>query len=191
MYSIGLLRGCNRACNTANSVLNAMHSELTALIVCWLIALAVVEVESALTMLESIGQFAETLAESMAADAWTQDARIIHLAALIDSMTCLACTDDTQLDRPLVCSSSIDMVANSTYHGDADHMRNTMADMWGSAFDAAAENNGLRSATPAALATVAEELLALTLEAVDIGTCVKNLPFWNKGNKSNTVQFLA
>lgn len=140
-----------------------------------MIALAVAEVESALMLLESIGRFAETLAESMAADALNQDARIIHLAALTDSMMCLACTDDTQLDKPLVCSSSIDMVANSTYHGDADHMYNMMADMWDSASDAVAENNGLRSAIPAALATAAEELLALILEAVDIGTYVKIL----------------
>lgn len=184
MYSIGLLRGCNRAYSTVNSVLNAEHSELTALIVCWLIAFAVAEVELALTMLESIGLFAETLAESMAVGALNQDARIIHLAALIDSTMCLACTGDTQLDRPLVCSSSIDMVANSTYHGDADHMRNTMADMWDSASDAAAaENNGLESAIPAALATVAAELIALIPEAVDIGTCAKILLFQTDNSK--------
>lgn len=49
-----------------NNVLNAVHSVLTAPIVCWVIAFAEVEVGLELLMLESI---AETRAESMAADA--------------------------------------------------------------------------------------------------------------------------
>lgn len=111
----------------------------------------------------------------MAADALTQDAHTVHLAARFDNMMCLACIDDKRLDRPLVCNSLIDMEANSTYHGDADHMRNTMADMWDSAFDAAAENNGLGSVKPAALATGAEELLEMIRAVAGIGTCVRVL----------------
>lgn len=111
-------------------------------------------------------------------------------------MMCLACTDDKRLDRLLVYNILIDMVANSTYHADADHMYNTMADMSDSAFDAAAAvNNGLRSVKPAALVTVAAavvvEPLALILEVVDIGTYVKILHSKEKGKKPvNFVSFI-
>lgn len=103
--------------------------------------------------------------------------------ALIDNMMCLACIDDKRLDRLLVCNSPIDMVANSTYHADADHMCSTMADMLDSAFDAAAVNNGLLSVKPAALVigvVAAAELLVPILEVVDIGTYVKVLYFKEK-----------
>lgn len=87
--------------------------------------------------------------------------------ALIDNMTCLACTGDKRLDRLLAYNSWIDTVANSTYHVDADHMRSTMADMWDSAFDAVAVNNGLVWVIRVALAIVAVvELPVWTLEAV-------------------------
>lgn len=174
MYNIDLLRDCSQAYNTVNSVLNAGHSVLTALIVCWAFAFAGVEVELVLLMLESIGPFAVILVAVLmtAADALNQD---VHTVQLADNMMCLAYTGDKRLDRPLAYSSWIDMVANSTYHVDADHMRNTTADMWDSAFGVAAVDNGLVSVIPAALATVAEVRLALTPEVVDIGTYVKIL----------------
>lgn len=157
-----------------------MHLELTALIVYWVIAFAVVEVELVLLMLELIDRAVVIRLELMVADASNQDARIIHLAALFDNMRCLAYTGDKQLDKPLVCNSSIDMEANSTYHGDADHMRNTMADMWDSASDAAAVNNDWELVILTALATEVEELLVMILEVVDIGTNVMNLSNFNK-----------
>lgn len=162
-------------------VLNAAHSELTALIGCWAIAFAVAEVELVRLRLESIGELFAVIpaAESLAIDALIRDARTVHLAERFDSMTCWACTDDKRLDKPLVCNSLIDMVANSTYHVDADHMRNTMADMWDSASDAAAVNNGSGSVTPAALATVAEVILEMKLAVADIEKCVKNLQNFN------------
>lgn len=185
-YNIGLRRDCSRAYSTANSVLNAVHSVLTALIVCWMPASAVAAVEWVRSMwVVSIGLLVVKLAvELAAADASSScsadGVRRDRPVALIDSMMCLACTGDRRLDRLLAYSSWIDTVANSTYHVDADHMRSTMADMWDSAFDAVALNNGLVWVKPVALvigvAVPAEELLVLTLGVVvDIETNVTAL----------------
>lgn len=160
-----------------------MHSVLTALIVCLMFAFAAVVVELVRSMLESIGLLVVKLAaELMGADASnSSSADGVHrdrLAALIDNMMCLAYTGDRRLDRLLARNSWIDTVANSTYHVDADHMlRSRMADMWDSAFDVAALNNGLVLVKPVALVIVVaqliEELLVLTLGVVvDIETNV-------------------
>lgn len=177
MYNIDLRRDCNRAYNTVNNVLNAVHSVLTALIVYLMFASTAAVVELVQTMLaESIEKLlvVKLVAELMGADASnSSSADDVHRdrpVALIDNMMCLACTGDRRLDRLLAYNSWIDTVASSTYHVDAVHMRSTMADMWDSAFDAVALNNGLVSVKPVALVIVVavpvEELLVLTLGVV-------------------------
>lgn len=173
-YNIDLRRDCSRAYSTANSVLSAVHSVLTALIVYLMLASAVAAVGGLVhSMLVSIGLLVVKLtAELTGADASNScsadGVRRDRPAALIDSRMCLACTGDRRLDRLLADNSWIDTVANSTYHVDADHMRSTMADMWDSAFDAAALNNGLVLVKPVALVigVAVEELLVLTLGVV-------------------------
>lgn len=182
-YNIDLRRDCSQAYSTVNSVLSAVHSVLTALIVYLLLASAVAAVEWVHSMLLSIGllvvKLAAVLAGAGASNSCSaDDVRRDRPAALIDSRMCLACTVDRRLDRLLAYSSWIDTVANSTYHVDADHMRSTMADMWDSAFDAVALNNGLVLVKPVALVigVAVEELLVLTLvAAADSETNVTNL----------------
>lgn len=189
MYNIDHLRDYSRAYNMVNSVLNAVHWELTALIECLAIAFAAVAVELVQSMLESIVVKLAAVVELMRTDdaSNSSSADDVHRdqpVALFDNMMCLAYTGDKRLDRLLVCNSWIDTVANSTYHVDVDHMCSTMADMWDSAFDGVAVNNGLVLVKPVALVIVvaaadpAEELLVLTLGVVvDIGKSVTVLCF--------------
>lgn len=196
-YNIDLRRDCSQAYSTANSVLNAVHSVLTALIVYSMLASAAAVVGLVRSMLVSIGLLVVKLAAELAgADASNScSADGVHRdrpAALIDSTMCWACTGDRRLDRLLAYNSWIDTVANSTYHVDADHMRSTMADMWDSAFDAVALNNGLVLVKPVALvigvAVPVEELLGLTLGVVvDIETNVTILDGNEKRNHTKKI----